>query len=110
METFSFDSSVTIITFSNEDGSGDAHEALFLVANVGSLPNIVAEAIRAQIGYWFIASRISSFHVADYGNTIFISAVARADLPDRLVEQINRMVSGWPIYYKNQITFEKETK
>ena len=110
METRSYDSSVTIITFSNEDGSGDAHEALFLVANVGSLPSIVAETIKQQTALWFVGGLINSFHITDNGNMVIVSVVARTDLPDLLVEQISRLVAGWPSYYKNHIAFERQTK
>ncbi len=110
MESNPYGSSVTITTFSNEDGSGDAHEALFLVVNVGSLPSMVAETIKQQTALWFVGGQINSFHITDNGNMVIVSVVARTDLPDLLVEQISRLVAGWPNYYKNHIAFERQTK
>lgn len=110
VETLAYERSVTITPFSNEVGSGEAREALFLVTNIGSLPVAVAQAIRSQAILYFLTGELSSSNIAEHGNIIFISVVAVNDLPDLLVEKISTLVSGWPIFYKNHIRFPKQTK
>lgn len=110
METRSFETSVTIHTFSNEDGLGEACEALFLAVSVGSLPSIVAQSILSQTMLCFARGTLSSSHVAEHENVIFISVVAVNDFPDLLAERINSLVVDLSVYYKNRISFPKQTK